>query len=140
MIRNFRPHLIPAKFETIIFYVHNNSLHYHKMKFEEIEQLALKISDLYTTLNKKEGNKVWTHREYLEGLMGDIGDLHKLMMAKRGYRNIDGDLDQKIAHELSDCLWSIIVISKHLEIDLEKEFSKNMIDLQNKLEDKLSNK
>ena len=107
------------------------------MEYRKLEELAVEIADLYTMLNKKDGHKVWTNREYLEGLMGDIGDLHKLLMANRGFRQIDGDLDKKIAHELADCLWSIILIAKDLNIDLEKEFTENMRLLKTKLGQKL---
>lgn len=64
--------------------------------------------------------------------MGDVGDLVKLIMAKNGYRQKE-DIDEKIAHELGDCLWSIIVIAKELDINLEDKFLENMESLENKI-------
>jgi NTP pyrophosphatase (non-canonical NTP hydrolase) len=57
----------------------------------------------------------------------------KLVMAKNNFRNGE-NIDAKLAHELSDCLWSIIVIANELGIDLEKEFLFTMDGLEEKLE------
>ena len=108
------------------------------MEYNKLKDLAVEAADLYDILNKKNGHNTWTYREYLEGLTGDLGDLHKLLTAKRGYRYIDGDLDEKVAHELVDCLWSLILIAKNLNVDLEKEFVENMQSLKTQLVQKLS--
>jgi NTP pyrophosphatase (non-canonical NTP hydrolase) len=50
-------------------------------------------------------------------------------MAKNGARHVD-DVDRKLAHELSDCLWSVLVLAKLYDLDLEKEFLKTMDELQ----------
>lgn len=49
----------------------------------------------------------------------------KLLMAKEGIRQIE-DADNKIAHELADCLWCILVLSDKYKIDIEKAFIDNM--------------
>jgi len=71
--------------------------------------------------------------ERTQGFMGDAGDLMKLVMAKYGLRTIE-DIDKKLAHELSDCLWSILIIADELGIDIEKEFGKNMDELERHIE------
>jgi NTP pyrophosphatase (non-canonical NTP hydrolase) len=40
-----------------------------------------------------------------------------------------------VAHELSDCLWSIIVLAEKYDIDLEAAFIKTMNELDNRLEE-----
>lgn len=107
------------------------------MEYKQLEKLAFEVSDLYDALNKKDGHNTWTYREYLEGLMGDLGDLHKLLMAKRKYRHIEGDVDEKIEHELADCLWAIMLIAKGLDIDLESAFITNVSTLRDRLKVKL---
>jgi NTP pyrophosphatase (non-canonical NTP hydrolase) len=57
----------------------------------------------------------------------------KLISAKNGYRNYE-NLDEKLAHELSDCLWSILVLADDLGVDLEKSFLETM----NKIESRLN--
>jgi len=63
------------------------------------------------------------------GFVGDVGDLIKLVMAQNGRRNIP-DSESKLAHELADCLWSIIVLANAHGIDLENTFLKTMDDIE----------
>jgi NTP pyrophosphatase (non-canonical NTP hydrolase) len=55
--------------------------------------------------------------------------LAKLVLAENGKRNIT-DSKEKLGHELADCLWSIIVLSKLHDIDLETSFMKTMKELK----------
>jgi NTP pyrophosphatase (non-canonical NTP hydrolase) len=61
--------------------------------------------------------------------VGDVGDLAKLIQAANGVRNIP-DVNKKLAHELSDCLWSVIVVANLHGIDLEQAFMSTMDDLE----------
>jgi NTP pyrophosphatase (non-canonical NTP hydrolase) len=47
------------------------------------------------------------------------------------------DVDEKLAHELSDCLWSILVLADKYKIDLSKEFKKTMDLLDERIESDL---
>ncbi len=40
-------------------------------------------------------------------------------------RNIP-DIQEKLAHELSDCLWSVIVLAHNYDVDLEAAFFATM--------------
>src|SRR4051812_16623186 len=78
------------------------------------------------------GGRPWTREEVMQGFVGDVGDLMKLVMAKSGARPV-ADVERKLAHELADCLWSVLVLAKLHEIDLEKEFFATMSDIDAKL-------
>ena len=65
----------------------------------------------------------------MPGFVGDVGDLSKIIMAKQGLRFMD-DIDAKLAHELSDCLWSVLVIADKYKINLATEFLKTMDGLE----------
>ncbi len=105
------------------------------MEFKEIIKKAKAIKAAYAYLNKVEGYKSWSLEEHVQGLVGDIGDLTKLMMASKGFRFSDeNDVDAGMAKELADCLLSVIMIAVELNVDLEKEFLKNI----KKLEDGIS--
>ena len=95
------------------------------MKYGELEESALKLNELYEELEIKLYGRAWTTEELALGFVGDIGDLAKLIQANAGIRNID-DCKSKLGHELSDCLWSVIVLANKCGIDLEAEFSKNI--------------
>ena len=65
----------------------------------------------------------------MAGFVGDVGDLSKIIMAKHGLRDME-EVDKKLAHELSDCLWSVIVLAYKYKIDLPNEFLKTMDELE----------
>jgi NTP pyrophosphatase (non-canonical NTP hydrolase) len=98
------------------------------MKYRELEESALKLNELYEELEIKLYGRVWTTEELALGFVGDIGDLAKLIQAHAGIRKID-NFKSKLGHELSDCLWSVIVLANKCGIDLEAEFSKNIEEL-----------
>jgi NTP pyrophosphatase (non-canonical NTP hydrolase) len=78
------------------------------------------------------GGRPWSREEIMQGLVGDVGDLMKLVMAKSGTRPIT-EADRKLAHELADCLWSVLVLANRYEVDLEKEFFATMKEIEAKL-------
>jgi NTP pyrophosphatase (non-canonical NTP hydrolase) len=94
------------------------------MKFEDILARAVEIRKKYDEHNAKRG-VVWNEQNLMSGFVGDVGDLSKIIIAKHGLRQMD-NVDEKLAHELSDCLWSILVLADKYQIDLAKEFSKTM--------------
>jgi NTP pyrophosphatase (non-canonical NTP hydrolase) len=98
------------------------------MTFRDLEKSSLQLNDLYEQLEIKMYGRVWTTEELALGFVGDVGDLAKLIQAEAGVRKID-DCKAKLGHELSDCLWSIIVLAKKCGIDLEEEFLKNTREL-----------
>ena len=53
-------------------------------------------------------------------------------MTKENLRDIP-DVDAKLAHELADCLWSILVIANYYGLDLEKEFKKTMVHIADRI-------
>ncbi len=65
----------------------------------------------------------------MEGFVVDVGDLMRLVMAKSGIRRVE-DVDGKLEHELADCLWSVLVLSKLYGVDIEKAFLRTMDDLE----------
>ncbi|MDV2819230.1 nucleotide pyrophosphohydrolase [Pseudomonas aeruginosa] len=94
------------------------------MNFSDLEQAALQLNDLYEQLEVKRWGRVWSTQELALGFMGDVGDLAKLIQAHAGVRTID-DHRTKLGHELSDCLWSIMVLANKCGVDLETEFVRN---------------
>lgn len=95
------------------------------MNFGDLEKAALQLNLLYEELETRRWGRAWTAQELALGFMGDVGDLAKLIQAHAGIRDID-DCKAKLGHELSDCLWSIIVLANKCGIDLEAEFVRNM--------------
>ena len=53
-------------------------------------------------------------------------------MAAEGTRSDVGGRDD-LAHELSDCLWSVLVLADHYDIDLATAYTSTMDDLSTPL-------
>ena len=102
------------------------------MEFKKVEKRAIEIGGMYGQLEEKKYGRKWGASELLQGFMGDVGDLAKLITAKEGMREIK-DVDKKLEHELADCLWAVMVIANQYNIDLEKAFTKTMNELEGKL-------
>ena len=99
------------------------------MEFSALQSRAKEIKEHYRVLNQKHGAPHWGIAEYMQGFMGDVGDLAKLVMARERLRTIE-NADEKLKHELADCLWSLMAIADEAGIDLEKEFLKTMAVLE----------
>ena len=91
------------------------------MLFSDLEKAALQLNELYEQLEAKRYGRIWTVEELALGFVGDVGDLAKLVQAHAGVRDIN-DYHAKLGHELSDCLWSILVLANKCGIDLQAEF------------------
>lgn len=105
------------------------------MNFQTLIEQALTIRKKYAELEKKEYGRQWSGQELMLGFTKDVGDLAKLVQAKEGVRSVD-DVDDKLAHELSDCLWSVIVLADTYGVDLENAFAGTMRKLDEQLHDK----
>lgn len=102
------------------------------MDFQLMTKRAVEIRKQYEAKEKQLYGSAWTNEEIALGFVGDVGDLAKLIVAQSGKRNIPASKD-KLAHELADCLWSLLVLSKLHGIDLERSFTKTMDELEEHL-------
>jgi NTP pyrophosphatase (non-canonical NTP hydrolase) len=102
------------------------------MRFKDLIQRALEIRKQYTHLEQQTYGRPWTAEEIALGFVGDVGDLAKLVLAAGGVRHIP-DARQKLAHELADCLWSVIVLADALDVDLELAFLQTMDELERRI-------
>jgi len=102
------------------------------MELSQLSHRAMQIRQGFAAVEQSRAGRTWTREEIMQGFVGDVGDLMKLVMAKAGARRVE-DVDAKLAHELSDCLWSVLVLAKLYDVDLEKEFLATMSALEAKL-------
>jgi NTP pyrophosphatase (non-canonical NTP hydrolase) len=101
------------------------------MQYEELLKRAVEVRGKYDELNAKRGVE-WNEQNLMSGFVGDVGDLSKIIMAKHGLRSMD-NVDAKLAHELADCLWSVLVLADKYSIDLASEFMKTMDQLESRI-------
>lgn len=99
------------------------------MELFELTERAMEIRRRLAGRERGAAGREWTREEIMQGFVVDVGDLMKLVMVKAGVRP-GADVDSKLAHELSDCLWSVLVLSRLYGVDLEREFLNTMTSLE----------
>jgi NTP pyrophosphatase (non-canonical NTP hydrolase) len=102
------------------------------MELAELTRRAMDIRARYAAQETGRTGRAWSRAELAQGFVGDVGDLMKLLLAKDGRRAV-ADLDAKLAHELADCLWSVLVLAQACDVDLEKAFLHAMTELEARL-------
>jgi NTP pyrophosphatase (non-canonical NTP hydrolase) len=90
---------------------------------------ALAIRARYAEVERAAYGREWSGEDLALGLVGDVGDLVKLVQAKEGVRAAE-DIDARLAHELADCLWSVFVLADRYGVDLERAFLATMDELE----------
>ena len=105
------------------------------VKLADLIKQAVSVRKLFSKFEKKTYGKEWGNKEIMEGFIVDTGELMRLVMAKEGLRK-EGRVDEKLKHELADCLWCILILAQKYNINLEEAFTQTMIGLKKKLRDK----
>ncbi len=104
------------------------------MEFETMVARARAVRERYAALEAARYGRAWTREEIMLGFLGDVGDLAKLIQAAEGVRAIP-DAEAKLAHELADCLWSVIVLADSCGVDLTAAFTGTMDELESHLKE-----
>ena len=109
------------------------------MELAELTRRAVAVRSRFAAAEIAQGGSPWSRAELAQGFVGDVGALMKLAMAKDGRRAppagvaTGAQLDAKLAHELADCLWSVLVLAEAYGVDLERAMGAMMDELERKL-------
>lgn len=93
---------------------------------KDLQKKALEINRRYAEQSKSKGEAPWTVEKLARGYAEDVRELIELLEGKGAPQN-------KLSHELGDCLWSVLVISYKLGIDIEQSFWRTMTELDDRL-------
>lgn len=93
-----------------------------------LEQRAMEIRRRYDELERQKNRQPWTAGKLARGFKKDVGELLTIVEQDMVDR-------KKLSHELADCLWSVIVIARKLDVDIERVFWTRMGELDNKIEE-----
>ena len=99
------------------------------MDFQQMQERARTIRAQYAEVEASTYGRSWTTEEIMLGFLGDVGDLAKLVQGKAGVRPRE-DLDEALAHELADCLWSVLTLADSYDVDLQGAFNATMDELE----------
>jgi hypothetical protein len=101
----------------------------------ELQKLIYRAMDLRHQYEKKETQLYGspsTDEDLAKGFLGDVNNLVKLVQAAHGKGQIANSVE-KIGPQLSHCLWSVIVLAKLYNVNLEQSFMETMDKLENHL-------
>jgi NTP pyrophosphatase (non-canonical NTP hydrolase) len=99
------------------------------VELSEAATRARELRVLFASLETRRHGRAWTTQEIALGFVGDVGDLAKLVQAAAGVRHVPA-LRSRLAHELADCLWSVLTLADQLGVDLERAFTDTMRELE----------
>jgi NTP pyrophosphatase (non-canonical NTP hydrolase) len=102
------------------------------MDISELRHRALCIKDQYDQAMAAGRGRPWNRADLMLGFVVDVGELARLVMAEEGLREVP-DADDRLAHELADCLWSVLVLADLCRVDLEHAFVNTMDEIATKL-------
>ncbi|WP_221029402.1 hypothetical protein [Actomonas aquatica] len=88
---------------------------------------------------RREDRAPWSRLELAQGFAADVGELQKLCMIVDGRRqgaagspSTTAD-DSPLAHELADCLWSVLVLADEYGVDLTSAYPRMIAAAEAKL-------
>jgi len=104
------------------------------MTYDDLVKIAMDTRQHLESYEERTTGKTWGNEKLLIGLVSDIGDLARLVLAKEGFRAAGADLDKALRHELADCLWAIIVLAEKYDINLADALVEMSEEIREKLE------
>jgi NTP pyrophosphatase (non-canonical NTP hydrolase) len=96
----------------------------------KLQQRAMEIKRRYAELEKQRDGKSWDALKMAEGFKKDVESLIEILKS----RKID---QRKLNHEMADCFWSVLVLARKLDVDIERAFWTTMLELDNRLDGEL---
>jgi NTP pyrophosphatase (non-canonical NTP hydrolase) len=102
------------------------------MEFQKLINRAMDLRHQYEKKERQLYGTPATDEDIAQGFVGDVNNLVKLIRAERGELQI-ANSTEKLASQLSHCLWSVIVLAKIHNVDLEQSFMEAMDKLENHL-------
>jgi NTP pyrophosphatase (non-canonical NTP hydrolase) len=96
---------------------------------------ARRVRALYEILEERQNGQVWSLHELMLGFVNDVGTVGRLVLARDGTWEIDGDVRAQLEHKLAESMWWVIVLADRLDIDMADAFVSTMDRIEANLQD-----
>jgi NTP pyrophosphatase (non-canonical NTP hydrolase) len=101
---------------------------------EAARAAALDVRQLYEVLEDRFNGRTWSLHELMLGFSNDVGYVGRLILARNGTWDIDGDPRAELEHKLAETMWWTFVLADKLGIDLDQAYSDTMTSIHAGLE------
>lgn len=93
-----------------------------------LEQRAMEIRRKYDQLERDRSRQPWDATKLARGFKKDVSELMTI---------VEQDIidRKKLNHELADCLWSVLVIARKMDVDIERSFWTRMAQFDQRFKD-----
>lgn len=102
------------------------------MEFQKIIHRAMDLRRQYEIKETDLYGSPFTDLDLAQGFAGDVNNLIKLIRAEHGELQIPNSKD-KLDAQLAHCLWSVVVLAKMQNVNLETAFFEAMDRLETHL-------
>jgi NTP pyrophosphatase (non-canonical NTP hydrolase) len=92
----------------------------------KLQERAMEIRRRYNELEKQRDGQSWDALKLAKGFKKDVSNLIEILE--------EGSDKTRLNHELADCLWSVLVIARKLDVDIERAFWTTMLELDSRLD------
>jgi NTP pyrophosphatase (non-canonical NTP hydrolase) len=119
---------VPVKSAVVSF--NKNGFVIKTMK--KFQRETMKIRKAFDSRGKGKWRK-WTPEAMLIDLQEEVGELSSAVLVKEGFKTSKrkkGELENALA----DCLFDLMCLANHYEIDLGREYSKVLVELEERIE------
>ena len=107
------------------------------MDIETMQQRALAVRARFAAFEKATYGREWTSADLVMGLMVDLGDLASAVQRLEGLRPRGSqEPTAELRHEISDCLWVLLVLAHRYEIDVASAFTETMTEIERWIDDR----
>ena len=97
------------------------------MDIETMQARAVEVRSRFAAFETATYGQEWTTEDLVIGLMTDVGDLASLVSVLQGKRpSRHDDPLSALGHEISDCMWVLLVLADRFDIDVASAFETTM--------------
>jgi NTP pyrophosphatase (non-canonical NTP hydrolase) len=96
---------------------------------------ARRVRALYEILEERQNGQVWSLHELVLGFVNDVGTVGRLVLARDGTWDFDGDVRAQLQQKLAESMWWVMVLADRLDIDMADAFVSTMDRIEADLQD-----
>ena len=100
------------------------------MKISDMQASALAVREKFSRFEQATYGRQWSTTDLVNGFITDVGDLSAAIQRMEGIRPPSNEEPiEELKHEISDCIWVLLVIADRYKINVGESFEETMHEL-----------